>query len=220
MADHGVTRGSGEVVDRPEDEGRPMVAETEDRPPMGVVIDASAEVAGGGDGEQGHEQEAGGEGNHRATVSERRATEEAGAVTAGVVQLDPSEAVSGSVVVGGGSEGTGSGSAEGGGDEPSETPPRDPAKGIVMSSVIGGGELGNGDKEVVVAGSRGDNRGKEMDYGGDAWGGDGGTGRGVKTVEVTGWYGRLEVGRREVVMAGGVAERWRIMVGLPRKRWR
>ncbi|XP_058211605.1 B3 domain-containing protein Os03g0622100-like [Rhododendron vialii] len=135
MAEHDNGGGRGEVLDRPEDVGGPMEVETADQQPAEPPLGVGAAVAGGGDGVQGHEQEVGSEGDHRATVSDHRATEEAGATGLVVQPLDPSMAVEGSVVIGGGfgrdtgSSGAGGDGVDGDGTGPGETPPRDPAKG-------------------------------------------------------------------------------------------
>ncbi|KAI8559880.1 hypothetical protein RHMOL_Rhmol04G0210000 [Rhododendron molle] len=88
MADHGDGGCGGKVVDRPEDQGGPMAVETVDQGPVETVGNIGTEVAGGGDGEQGGEQEAAGGKEPRAVEAEGRARETPGATGPSAKPLD------------------------------------------------------------------------------------------------------------------------------------
>ncbi|KAI8524802.1 hypothetical protein RHMOL_Rhmol13G0178000 [Rhododendron molle] len=134
MADADGNGGDGDVIDRLEDRGGPMVAETGDQMREEVVAGASAVVEGGGDGEEGRERETGNEEKGRATEENPRARVLTGAV-------GPILAAGGSSLVGesppmvsGSPGGAGSGEAVGDDPGPNGSPPRDPTRG--KSTVI------------------------------------------------------------------------------------
>ncbi|KAI8572910.1 hypothetical protein RHMOL_Rhmol01G0237700 [Rhododendron molle] len=129
MADHGDRGSGGEVVDHPEDRGGPMEAEIGEQKPVEAVAGQGAEVADGGDGGQGREQETSGEEVCRATEEEPRATEQGETVGSSSEPKDPGMVTEGPPIVdrsSGGAEGSG---AVGENPEPSQTLPRDSAKG-------------------------------------------------------------------------------------------
>ncbi|KAI8538396.1 hypothetical protein RHMOL_Rhmol09G0099800 [Rhododendron molle] len=129
MADHGDGGGSGEVVDRSEDQGGMMVAEMGDETVAETVGVSSAAAESGGDGVQEQQQETAGDEVPRAAESETRARDQIGAVGVSGEPEVSGMVAEGLPVVGGSSGGIiGSGAGE---DDtgPSQTPPRDSAKG-------------------------------------------------------------------------------------------
>ncbi|KAI8530061.1 hypothetical protein RHMOL_Rhmol11G0025600 [Rhododendron molle] len=129
MADHGDRGSGGEVVDHPEDRGGPMEAEIGEQTPIEAVVGRGAEVAGGGDGGQGHEQETSGEEVCRATEEEPRATEQGEAVGSSSEPKDPGMVAEGPPIVDRSSGGAEGSRAVGENPEPGQTPPRDSVKG-------------------------------------------------------------------------------------------
>ncbi|KAI8535881.1 hypothetical protein RHMOL_Rhmol10G0209000 [Rhododendron molle] len=129
MADADGNGGDGDVIDRLEDRGGPMVAKTGDQRREEFVVGASAVVEGGGDGGASQQQEVGDEENPRATEENPRATVPTGAVRSISEAEGPGVVAEGPLMVGGSSGGLGIGGAAG--DEPGSngSPPRDPMKG-------------------------------------------------------------------------------------------
>ncbi|KAI8530319.1 hypothetical protein RHMOL_Rhmol11G0047900 [Rhododendron molle] len=129
MADHGTGGGEGEVIDQSEDRGGPMAVEEVGRTaaePAGVE---GAVLTSGGDGEQGHGQEAAGGENPRGVESETRARDQAGVVEPNREPEGSGMMAEGPPVVEGVSGGAGGSGAVGDKTGLSGSPPRDSAKG-------------------------------------------------------------------------------------------
>ncbi|KAI8530384.1 hypothetical protein RHMOL_Rhmol11G0054100 [Rhododendron molle] len=129
MADHGTGGGEGEVIDQSEDRGGPMAVEEVGRTaaePAGVE---GVVLTSGGDGEQGHGQEAAGGENPRGVESETRARDQAGVVEPNREPEGSGMMAEGPPVVEGVSGGAGGSGAVGDKTGLSGSPPRDSAKG-------------------------------------------------------------------------------------------
>ncbi|KAI8551490.1 hypothetical protein RHMOL_Rhmol06G0190500 [Rhododendron molle] len=130
MADHGGDGDSGDIIDRPEDVGGPMAAETDDQTNTEATVDEGATVASGGNDVQGHQQEVAGEDVRCATEEEPRATVEISPVGPGVEPEGLGTGVGEGSVTASGNLGDASGSgARGDDNEASQTLSRDSAKG-------------------------------------------------------------------------------------------
>ncbi|KAI8559357.1 hypothetical protein RHMOL_Rhmol04G0166800 [Rhododendron molle] len=138
MADPDGNGGGGDVIDRPEDRGGPMVAETEDQIHKEAVAGAGAVVEGGGDGGEGREQEVDRLENPCVTEENPRATVLTGAVGSILIAEGSGAVVEDSPIVGGSSGGVGGSGAAGGDPGLNGTPPRDLArgKGIAVSEEL------------------------------------------------------------------------------------
>ncbi|KAI8535806.1 hypothetical protein RHMOL_Rhmol10G0202700 [Rhododendron molle] len=129
MADPNDNGGDGDVIDRLEDRGGPMVVETGDQTREEVVTGAGAIVEDDGDGGEGCEQEAGNEEKGPATEENPHAMVPTGVVGPILATEGSGLVVEGPPVVGG-SSGGGDNSGAGGDDPgPNGSPPRDPARG-------------------------------------------------------------------------------------------
>ncbi|KAI8535524.1 hypothetical protein RHMOL_Rhmol10G0180700 [Rhododendron molle] len=129
MADHINVGGSGEVVDRPEDQGGPMESETGEQTPAEVVEGQGAEAESGGDGGQERQQEAADGEESRAVETDPRARDQAGAVESSREAEGSSKVAEGPPMVDRGSGVVDSSGAIGDDTGPNQTPPRDSTKG-------------------------------------------------------------------------------------------